>query len=149
MKKILLPLVVLALFLSSCATGAENKSDCESKCEAISEMCSGAITYEECSNGCNGCGVAVLDEIEGEQDCSKIKDKMSQCNSPKEESNNCEAACNNYNNRCLTLVPNADQKLFDQGYESCMVECKGWTVEKIECMEVAQDCPSMTEVCGL
>ncbi|MDD5464409.1 MAG: hypothetical protein PHP62_04625, partial [Candidatus Moranbacteria bacterium] len=141
MKKMLLPLVVVGLFLSSCATVTENKSDCESKCEAISGMCSEVITYEECSNGCNGCGVSVLDEIESEQDCDKIKERMSQCNLSKEASNNCEAACDNYNNQCLTLVPNADQKLFDQGYESCMAECKDWTVEKVECMEAAQDCP--------
>ena len=112
-------------------------------------MCSGVITYEECNNGCNVCGVSVLDEIDEEQDCDQIKEKISQCNFPKEESNNCEVACNNYNNQCLTWVPNADQNLFDQGYESCMAECKDWTVEKIECMEGAQDCPSMTEVCGL
>lgn len=105
-----MPLVVLGLvlFFSSCVKDAEYESDCESKCEAISKMCSEVITYEECNSGCNVCGVAVLDEIEEKPDCNKIKEKMSQCNFSKEESNSCEAACNNYNNRCLMLVPNAD-----------------------------------------
>ncbi|MFA6458504.1 MAG: hypothetical protein WCV72_03920 [Patescibacteria group bacterium] len=151
MKKILLPLSVLGLvlLLSSCTKNTEPKNDCESKCEAVCEMCLEAITCEECKNGCSVCGVAVLDEVKEQPDCDKIKERMSQCNSPKEESNSCEAACNNYNKQCLSLVPNANQALFDQGYESCMAECQNWTGEKIDCMETAQDCPSMTEVCGL
>lgn len=148
MKKILFPFIVLGLvlFLSSCGKDTEQENVCEPKCEAISKICPEVITYEECNNGCSVCGVSVLDDIKEEQDCDKIKEKMSQCSSPKKESNNCEAACKNYNNQCLTLVPNADQTLFDQGYESCMSECKSWTGEKITCMESAQDCPSMTEV---
>jgi len=63
--------------------------------------------------------------------------------------NNCEAACHNYNNRCLVHVPNATQELFDQGFESCMSVCAGWDETKVECMVNAKDCPSMTEVCGL
>lgn len=63
--------------------------------------------------------------------------------------NGCELACSNYVNKCLTLVPNADQNLFDQGLASCQQECQGWSADKVGCLASALDCPSMTETCGL
>jgi len=151
MKKVLFSVILLGVVFvfNACEKNTEAKSDCESKCETISKMCSEVITYDECKDDCNVCGIDVLNKINEEKDCDKIKESMSQCNSPKEKTNNCDAACKNYNNRCLTLVPNANQQLFDEGYESCMNECKSWATEKTECMVTAQDCPSMTEVCGL
>ena len=143
-------LLVLAIFSSSCTVEVSQDEGCESQCEAVSTMCSEVITYEECNNECNSCDSVIMDEIESEEDCGKIKEKMSQCTSiAKEDASNCDSACNNYNNQCLTLVPNADQQLFDQGYESCMSECAEWSTEKVGCMAESQDCPSMTEVCGL
>jgi len=152
MKKTLLFMILVSsvLLFSACTKPAELKSDCGLKCEAISNMCS-TITQEECEKKCDDCNDMILNEIKGENDCNKAKETISQCNSVKEEQtgNNCEEACHNYNNQCLIHVPNADQKLFDEGFESCMDICKDWATEKIECMVNAKDCPSMTEVCGL
>lgn len=64
-------------------------------------------------------------------------------------SNTCEKACNNYTNKCLSLVPNASKSLFDQGFSSCVKECKKRDNKKIQCMENAKDCVAMTEVCWL
>jgi hypothetical protein len=153
MKKILLALAVFGLvpFLSACVQDVEVESggDCVSKCEAVLETCSEVITYDECVNGCNACGVPFFDEITQESDCDNLRNNISQCGSSNEEGNDCDKACLNYNSQCLVHVPNADQDLYDQGYESCMDICKDWSLEKIECMEAALDCPSMTEVCGL
>jgi len=151
MKKSL-PIIFLAptILLLGCATDISQNGSCESKCESISNMCSEVLPYEQCKGECDACDPAIMDEINDEEDCEKIKEKMSQCALVSEEgSSDCDAACNNYNNQCLTLVPNANQQLFDQGYESCMSECAGWSGEKVQCMSTAQDCPSMTEVCGL
>jgi|GEM_PF-2086185 coenzyme F420-reducing hydrogenase gamma subunit len=63
--------------------------------------------------------------------------------------NDCEAACANYANKCLSLVPNADQNLINQGLVSCMQECQAWPADKTGCMVQAIDCPAMTESCGL
>ena len=65
------------------------------------------------------------------------------------ETNNCKVACNNYTNKCLSLVPNANKSLIDQGFSSCVQECKKWDKTKIQCMESAKDCVAMTEICGL
>ncbi|OGF21670.1 hypothetical protein A2316_01270 [Candidatus Falkowbacteria bacterium RIFOXYB2_FULL_38_15] len=66
-----------------------------------------------------------------------------------QKNNDCESACINYVNKCLTLVPNANQALYNDGVISCMKECIDWDSEKADCMINAIDCPSMTDVCGL
>mgnify|MGYP000903936489 CR=1 FL=1 len=63
--------------------------------------------------------------------------------------NDCAKACSNYVNKCLTLVPNANQALFQEGQESCEQECASWSEEKIQCMLEAPICEDMTNVCGL
>jgi len=64
-------------------------------------------------------------------------------------SNDCEAACANYVNKCLTLVPNADHILFNEGLNSCLKECSSWSSEKTKCILEAIACPEMTDVCEL
>ncbi len=64
-------------------------------------------------------------------------------------SKDCEAACGHYVTACLTLVPNATQALFDDGYNSCLGECAKWSDNKVSCMITAFDCEAMTDVCGL
>ncbi len=61
----------------------------------------------------------------------------------------CAEACENYVKQCLYLVPNADDYVFDQGRESCIEECADWEAEKVECMQEAQTCASMTDICEL
>lgn len=68
---------------------------------------------------------------------------------PTQAGGDCEAACANYVNKCLTLVPGADESLFQQGLVSCMEECAQWGSEKAGCILAASDCPSMTDACGL
>lgn len=68
---------------------------------------------------------------------------------PISNSSDCEVACANYTNKCLTLVPNADQNLFNEGLLSCMNECAKWNGLKTECMINSIDCESMTTTCGL
>jgi hypothetical protein len=63
--------------------------------------------------------------------------------------NDCAKACSNYVRKCLTLVPNANQALFQEGQESCEQECASWNEEKIQCMINAPICEDMTYVCGL
>ena len=64
-------------------------------------------------------------------------------------SNDCELACVNYVNKCLALVPNADQALFNEGLSSCIGECASYSESKVNCLISAIDCPAMTEQCGL
>jgi hypothetical protein len=106
----------------------------------------------ELSDGDYGSGSPELDAINKiENDIAIELEKLkSACNEEETaKENDCVPACQNYVNRCLTLVPNATQSLFNQGMESCEFECKTWDNSKITCMERAMDCPSMTEVCGL
>lgn len=64
-------------------------------------------------------------------------------------SSSCEKACKNYNSKCLSLVPNVNQSILNDGFSSCMKECKKRDKKKIQCMENAKDCVAMTEVCWL
>jgi hypothetical protein len=50
---------------------------------------------------------------------------------------------------CLTLVPNASEALFSDGFNSCLKDCTKWNNQKVECLITAADCQAMTEVCGL
>lgn len=61
----------------------------------------------------------------------------------------CEAACENYVDKCLTLVPGATENLFKQGRESCFEECVDWGAEKTECIAASQNCTYMTDECEL
>lgn len=154
MKKILLSVVLFGsmLIFISCTGKIEPEAGCELECQTISNICPAEITYDECKIKCDDCGIELFDEIENVEDCNKVQDELSKCNVSKREqnsSNYCELACNNYNNQCLTQVPNATQELFEEGFQSCMDLCESWSSEKVGCMVDAQDCPSMTEVCGL
>ncbi len=88
----------------------------------------GGQPQEDASDALSGSGVRVNEPVAG---------------------NNCAAACENYVNKCLTLVPGADETLFQQGRDSCMEECAQWTSEKTSCIETAASCEPMTDVCGL
>lgn len=80
----------------------------------------------------------------------EIKDLMTELQSKCEGTNKaCDQACNNYNKQCLSLVPNVDQNMLSDWFASCMDLCKDRPKEKITCMQNAQDCVAMTEVCGL
>ncbi len=61
----------------------------------------------------------------------------------------CDAACNNYVDQCLTLVPGATQQIFNDGLVSCLQECAAWEGEKISCIRDATNCTSMTDDCDL
>ncbi|MFA6536808.1 MAG: hypothetical protein WCT18_00220 [Patescibacteria group bacterium] len=61
----------------------------------------------------------------------------------------CAKACDNYVDRCLTLVPNADHVVFEEGRKSCLAECSVWPKEKTECIIERDDCPTMTTKCEL
>ena len=66
-----------------------------------------------------------------------------------EDKGDCTAACQNYVNKCLTLVPNAGPSLFKQGMDSCLVECKKRDTNKISCIAKSPRCEPMTDTCGL
>ncbi len=151
MKHSLLSLVFLISLLgfSSCASEIQKEETCETKCESFENICGSDFSLDQCKSSCASCGFNFSDLELNSENCERASEKISQCVFPEKDALNCEDACQNYNNQCLTLVPNADQKLFDEGLSSCMLECESWSKEKIECMESANDCPSMTEVCGL
>jgi hypothetical protein len=61
----------------------------------------------------------------------------------------CESACANYNLRCISLVPNANQELFNQAMMDCLNECAKWNDAKTQCILDAQDCESITDICKM
>ena len=90
-----------------------------------------------------GCGQPIQDK-EQEYVTSTI-------NTPKAKplKNDCTQACSNYVAKCLTLVPSANQALFQEGQESCELECASWNEKKIQCIKDALICEDMTNICGL
>ncbi len=91
----------------------------------------------------------LIQELEGKIDDEIAKIKPACAEVAEEEKNDCESPCRNYTQKCLSLVPNADQTLFNQGFESCLKECKGWDDTKNKCIKNAANCQDMTEICGL
>lgn len=139
------------LFFSS----SENLEDitCSDSCQKLSSICPTMVDYNDCITCCpqlksedqvklqnvNSCEDFL--SIEGLLSCGAVNENKVQ--------KDCEPACTNYVSQCLIHVPNATQALFDEGFESCVEHCQDWDNEKIDCLAKANDCPSMTEVCGL
>jgi hypothetical protein len=92
--------------------------------------------------GLSGCGVQPKEENE-EYVTSTVEVVKPQVQ------NACGEACDNYVNKCLTLVPNADSELFQEGKDTCVEDCATWDDEKTQCMVSAKACTEMTDVCGL
>jgi len=61
----------------------------------------------------------------------------------------CDKACKNYNEKCMTKIPNVSKQLLNDSYESCLDECYKWSKMKSECISVALTCEEMTDNCGL
>ncbi|MFA5124625.1 MAG: hypothetical protein WC473_02240 [Patescibacteria group bacterium] len=140
-------------------TGSEVSNDCASLCAQANSKCAEFASGEECRSQCVNWDQATKDKIKTASDCSgmlaKPKDRMTELipeiNEPNlpVAKNDCEAACNKYVMNCLTLVPNVSETVFNDGYNYCLGECAKWDKKKIDCMIATNDCPSMSEVCGL
>jgi len=158
-------LVVIIFVVSGC-TNNQNKiistdtnNDCAGICAHTKATCAEFMAEEECKNQCVNWDRATKDKIKSASDCSgmpakpndKIIESIPEINEPDLPSakNDCEAACNKYVIACLTLVPNASEALFSDGYNSCLGECVKWDTKKVDCMITAFNCEAMTNVCGL
>jgi hypothetical protein len=169
MKKAFLVVLifVFTLVLSGCGKKQtvneviENNTvnvECQELCENASGICPSLIIKNQCEASCGKWNDETRDKIKNANNCEELSSieevvdsLVPEINEPELDSaqNDCESACTNYVNKCLTLVPNATQALFQEGLESCVKDCAKWNGTKIDCMIQALDCPSMTEVCGL
>jgi len=136
----------------------EVDGDCQELCSKSVATCPSLLSKEDCESACSSWDDQTKEKISAASNCEELGSISEYIASllPKMEEpdlapagNDCEAACANYVNKCLTLVPNATQALFQEGLSSCLGECASWSVAKINCMVSAVDCPSMTDVCGL
>jgi hypothetical protein len=175
MKKSILFLSVLVLMVTTTGCGQkaavvntedeqENGSECSNLCAQIEEICPDFLASKRCNSECESWDQEAMEKIRQASTCQELfvipeivsasapeVMEIPELNDPEleEPASECEAACNNYVNQCLTLVPNATQALFQEGLSSCLEECAGWEETKVRCIKQAADCPSMTEVCGL
>ncbi|MGB2631697.1 MAG: hypothetical protein WBC48_02165 [Minisyncoccales bacterium] len=133
--------------------------DCAAICAKVSVACPSMANKEICLQNCPGFDEKTKNDAGAIASCEMLAQKpellallaISEVKDPElaPAKNDCEAACNNYVGKCLTLVPNAGQELFSEGLSSCLKECAGWETVKVSCMVSAADCPAMTETCGL
>jgi hypothetical protein len=138
----------------------EASAECVSLCAEAKSACPSLIDTQTCENKCPSFSEETKEHLKNSTTCEQltkspelISDVIIPDAAPKPQektaSNDCEAACGKYVNACLMLVPNASDPLYEDGYNSCLKECSGWSATKTECMINAFDCPAMTEVCGL
>ena len=133
--------------------------DCAAICAKVSVACPSMANKEICLQNCPGFDEKTKNDAGAIASCEMLAQKpellallaIPEVKDPElaPAKNNCEAACNNYVSKCLTLVPNAGQELFSEGLSSCLKECAGWETVKVSCMASTADCPAMTETCGL
>jgi len=153
-----LPVAAKKLQSSPPLSDMEVDGDCQELCSKSVATCPSLLSKEDCESACSSWDDQAKEKISAASNCEELGSISEYIASllPKMEEpdlapagNDCEAACANYVNKCLTLVPNATQALFQEGLSSCLGECASWSVAKINCMVSAVDCPSMTDVCGL
>jgi len=132
---------------------------CSVICEHIKNTCNqDLINNQDCQTACNTWGEEFKQALVLINDCELIttqieaqaqvaKEAAADINNPNVDK--CNQACNNYVNRCLTLVPNATPQLFEEGFNSCKTECASWNITKIDCMIQSNTCEAFTDVCGL
>jgi len=169
MKKIILSISVLSMviIITGCSQKAaivntdakqEIASPCLKLCTKIEGICPNFLSAERCQTECKNWDQESMEKIDQASNCQElfvipeiVSASVPEINSPAltESKSECEAACNNYVNQCLTLVPNASQALFQEGLSSCLEKCTGWQEAMIKCIKQAADCPSMTDICGL
>jgi len=134
------------------------QNECRTLCSQTNSICPNLSSVSQCEKNCQQWSAEVKDQIKQATSCqelSQIPEYVSVLIPEMEEpklkpaTNDCEAACGHYVTACLTLVPNATQALFDDGYNSCLDECQKWNKNKVDCMISAFDCEAMTDVCGL
>lgn len=142
------------------AAQTRENNECNSLCEAAASACPSMVNKELCASRCPEFDDAKKEALAGADSCeqlSKSPELVAELTIPDKAAkpeaepaqNDCQAACANYVNKCLTLVPGAAQSLYDEGKASCETECAGWKEQKISCLKTAADCPAMTEQCGL
>lgn len=142
-------------------------SECVSLCADAENFCPSRFDEARCLNECEGFSEETREHLAGAESCEELaarpelisnlmvsetsesESSGAESTGAQEASEDCEAACNHYVMACLTLVPNATEALFDEGYDSCLGECGGWDAAKTECMIGAFSCEAMTEQCGL
>jgi hypothetical protein len=138
-------------------------AECVQICSQANEACPSLIDKTTCENKCSEFSDEVKDFLVDADSCEKLAQRPDllstvivpevnepeNLNSDKEASQDCEAACGKYVSACLTLVPNASEILFNDGYDSCLGECAKWNDSKVDCMINAFNCQAMTETCGL
>lgn len=133
---------------------------CVGLCNNTKSTCPSLMANSNCESSCNNWDDTVKEKVANASNCealSAIPEVLAtlipEMNTPdvKEASNgnDCEMACSNYSVKCLSLVPNASQELYNEGLMSCINECKKWDDNKTSCILNAIDCESMTNVCGL
>jgi len=165
-KKILIALSVVLVGGAIVFGAFMNKSDKKTKVSSCSEVCSKAnntcpsiIDKNNCENKCVSLSEETKEHLNNSSSCQELTEKpeliadliIPEINTPDKinSSNDCEMACSNYSIKCLSLVPNASQELYNEGLMSCINECKKWDDNKTGCILSAIDCESMTNVCGL
>ena len=138
-------------------------AECVQICSQANSACPSLIEKTTCETKCADFSDEIKDFLVNADSCEKLTqrpDLLSEVIVPEvnqsENSNNnevsgndCEAACGSYVAKCLTLVPNASEALFQEGLSSCMGQCANWNLNKIDCMINAFSCEAMTETCGL
>ncbi len=131
---------------------------CISLCSKAKTTCPSLMANSNCESSCANWQDEVKEKVNNASNCGALSEipeiltsLIPEMNTPQSPvaNNDCEMACSNYSIKCLSLVPNASQELYNEGLLSCMNECKKWSGDKTSCMLNAIDCESMTNVCGL
>ncbi len=139
-----------------------SSSACASLCANAEGACPGTVDEERCLAACGGFSAETRAHLAGVGDCGELMAKpelasgvIAESGDPsgageaEEASAECVAACDHYVLTCLTLVPDANEVLFEKGYISCLGQCADWDAAKTACMIGAASCEAMTEQCGL
>lgn len=157
-KMFLLPL----MFLIFAGCGSQSTQSCIDSCkEALSSVCTEDQT-QTCSSICTE-DEEIRNCLMSVDSCEDLEDRESICFSKPEfdkdvaaeeegeKEPGCDSVCNKYMT-CAGFGDDVTEADKQDAYDSCMVECPGWSSEGVACMDENEiknpmDCMQLS-VCG-
>lgn len=131
----------------------DQQGQCVQTCNYIQSVCGNVVDDQSCLTNCQVWTDEMKEAIKGYDDCQFLVTELGL--QLKTEQNglvnqeDCSLACQNYTDKCLATIENADADTLQEGFNSCMSSCNSFGEEIVKCIIDSKTCDDMVQKCGL